>query len=102
MKSYLDIQYYIRLYIGTQRQYFDLLFDTGSSWLWVPYKNMTSAQFLNKYDCSKSENCTMLEKDKFLFYGKGKIHGERVTDTVCLSKKICAHDHDLVLATQQN
>lgn len=60
MKSYLDIQYYLRVYLGNGTEFYDLLFDTGSSWIWVPEATIKSSKFPNRYNCSQSLSCTDL------------------------------------------
>ena len=38
MLNYYNVQYYGTLYVGSQQTEMQLIFDTGSSWLWLPTK----------------------------------------------------------------
>ena len=62
-KNYIDkqlydfnnIQLYSKIYIGSQRQEFDMIFDTGSSWVWVENKICDTCFNPNKFNNTASE-----------------------------------------------
>jgi cathepsin D len=89
LKNYMNAQYFGQISIGTPAQTFDVIFDTGSSNLWVPGKKCWSpACFLHKtFDCAKSSTCKDTGEKFYIRYGSGSINGTVDYDNVCFGSK---------------
>ncbi|XP_010434351.1 PREDICTED: aspartic proteinase oryzasin-1-like [Camelina sativa] len=79
--SYGDI-YYGEITIGTPGQRFTVVFDTGSSDLWVPSGNWPGTEPHNLYDSQRSSTYKPNGKDVELKYGQGSLTGFLSIDTV--------------------
>ncbi|MCO5583981.1 hypothetical protein L7F22_037899 [Adiantum nelumboides] len=85
LKNYLDAQYYGEIGIGTPPQKFTVVFDTGSSNLWVPSSKCrlsVSCYLHPKFKPSKSSSYKEDGKECNIQYGTGAVYGVLSQDKV--------------------
>ncbi|XP_042319984.1 embryonic pepsinogen-like [Sceloporus undulatus] len=85
--NFLDTEYYGTIYIGTPPQTFTVVFDTGSSNLWVPsiYCSDTACQTHPRFDPSQSSTFQNAQQTMSIQYGTGSMEGILGYDTVMVS-----------------
>ncbi|XVE63177.1 hypothetical protein DITRI_Ditri06bG0179200 [Diplodiscus trichospermus] len=85
LKNYVNAQYYGVIGIGSPPQNFTVIFDTGSSNLWVPSSKCyfsIACYFHSKYKSSRSSTYTKIGKSCEINYGSGSISGFFSQDNV--------------------
>ena len=82
INDYMNAQYYGEITIGTPPQKFEVIFDTGSSNLWVPGGKCTSCGSHVKYDSANSSTYIKNGKVFNIRYGSGPVSGYLSNDTV--------------------
>ncbi|KAK4781947.1 hypothetical protein SAY86_016049 [Trapa natans] len=85
LKNYFDTQYYGEIGVGTPPQTFTVIFDTGSSNLWVPSSKCyfsLACYFHSKYKSSRSSTYTRIGTNCEITYGSGSISGFLSEDNI--------------------
>ncbi|KAF8098300.1 hypothetical protein N665_0269s0025 [Sinapis alba] len=104
LKNYLDAQYYGVIGIGTPSQEFKVIFDTGSSNLWVPSIHCKTVDLVcwvhHKYKSSKSKTYTKNGKPCTITYGSGSISGFFSEDNVKVGGLV-VKDQEFIEATHE-
>jgi len=93
IKDYANAQYYGSVTIGSPPQSFEVIFDTGSSNLWVPKVGCTHCGNplfgkKHKYDHSTSSSYKEDNGDFNIMYGSGSVSGFFSVDSVVLAEDI--------------
>jgi len=89
------------VYIGSDNQPFDLIFDTGSNWLWVNGRFCENCNNKPRFDERTSKNHRFFDVLVDLHYGSGDVYGYNSIDTVCIRPGDCANDFSFLTVGMQ-
>ncbi|XP_017034057.1 lysosomal aspartic protease [Drosophila kikkawai] len=84
LSNFDNYQYYGNISIGTPPQYFMVQFDTGSSNLWIPSVNCTSAGCYDHQTYNQTASSTYQANGTYfsITYGTGSVSGYLAVDSV--------------------
>ncbi|XP_040837825.1 pepsin II-4-like [Ochotona curzoniae] len=84
MENYMDAEYFGTISIGTPPQEFTVIFDTGSSNLWVPstYCSSLACAFHKRFNPDDSSTYQATSETLSITYGTGSMTGILGYDTV--------------------
>ncbi|KJH42057.1 eukaryotic aspartyl protease [Dictyocaulus viviparus] len=104
LRNYMDAQYFGTIQIGTPPQNFTVIFDTGSSNLWIPSRKCPfydiACMLHHRYDSSASSTYKADGRKMAIQYGTGSMKGFISKDNVCMAT-ICAERQPFAEATSE-
>lgn len=92
------------IFIGSNHTALEVMYDTGSPWLWVNDVGCSSCDSIfgmdPGYNCSLSTTCNKTDETVFWQYGIGSTDAVLVKDRVTFGKNLTIENYTLGLATE--
>jgi len=86
--NYYNVQYYGNIFVGSSKQVFTVIFDTGSNLLWLSSKDcMQCRNYTEKFSYDQSTTYKNLFNNKNITYAIGFVDGRYVEDSVYIGKR---------------
>lgn len=102
LHDFHDVQIFTTIYIGENKQAFEMIFDTGSNWLWIDSRKCQNCpENVDKFDERKSSTFSFDEKPGSLHYGSGSVYTYRAHDQICITREFCAEDFTFMIVLRQ-
>lgn len=99
LANFKNSQYVGQIFIGSNQQPLNVVFDTGSHFLVVPNASLVN-HFGNVYDCNSSRTCVPHEDQQItLKYGSGNGYGYVAEDQIGFGAGVVAKNTTFVLST---
>jgi len=103
VKDYQNVQYYGEFSVGTPPQKFSVVFDTGSSNIWVPSMQCNRCRNKQLFAPQQSNSMTSSNGKPFsIEYVSGKVSGVWGKDTVHLTSQIAITDQEFGMVDNPN
>jgi hypothetical protein len=87
INDFLGVQFYGPISVGTPPQNFQVVYDTGSSNLWLPAPNCSTCGFKPRYYSAKSSTYAPNGTIFSVMYGSGPVSGFESDDTIALGSQ---------------
>jgi phytepsin len=103
LNNYMNAQYFGEIGVGTPAQKFTVIFDTGSSNLWVPSAKCyfsIACYFHSRYKAGQSSTYKKNGKPADIHYGTGAISGYFSEDSVTVGDLV-VKDQEFIEATRE-
>eukprot|EP00347_Sterkiella_histriomuscorum_P000125 403377076 len=104
LEDFFDVQLFSTLYLGSRQEEKNVIFDTGSAWIWVCSENCEACRPQSRYSEGLSKTYRKVSDDPILItYGTGQVIGEQGTEKICLMKNsFCAENVSFLTVTDMS
>ncbi|XP_014259893.1 lysosomal aspartic protease-like [Cimex lectularius] len=88
LRNFMNVEYFGKVSLGTPKQDFLVLFDTGSSNFWIP-SSVLSTKGQKQHNLYRNENSSTYKRNGTLlqiWYGSGVMRGLISTDTLTIGQ----------------
>jgi len=102
LDDYYNNQYIGEIFIGTPAQKFTVVFDTGSSDIWIPDKDCGSCDSHEKFVSDDSTSFKDLNSNFQIMYGSGPVEGKTAEETLTLTDDYVLENVKMGLVTHES
>lgn len=102
LDDYYNNQYIGEIFIGTPPQKFTVVFDTGSSDIWIPDTDCESCESHEKFNPDDSSTYKDLDSNFQIMYGSGPVEGKTAEETLTLTDDYVLQHVKMGLVTHES